>query len=309
MNEDVLNTFPDAYAARVRSRLADIDYFCGIGMLSPEMFVGKDVLDWEAGDAALSIAFMVRGASRVFAIDSWATVDAVPPQARAIEGFSFMQAPLERWAALSMRHITHFDLIFSNTVTEHIRDLPTVFDAIRGLLKPGGLYFNNHDNYYSPCGSHDHGFWFYGANNTIEFQGVECWSQREKCAASAEHRTMLATRIPWTWAPSNNAALTPEDCSSCRYYKRAKPWAHLQAVSEFTDVFNDASFLTQRPTSSLNKVTPFQLHQLFDEAGFEVIKSQRAFSNNEPPEALYDLGFSKRDLTTTMVRTLCRARP
>lgn len=301
--EEVLASFSQAYAGRVRSRMAEIYRFQNSGLLTPDMYIGKDVLDWEAGDSAFSIAFLLLGAANVLAIDSWTT----PPPALGIEGFSFLQSPLADWAALESRSFSHFDLVFSNTVTEHIGNLPTTFDAIRGLLKSDGFYFNNHDNYYSPCGSHDHGFWFYGQAGRVDFQGVACWDAEEKCAFSEEHRARLTKQWPWTWSERNDNALRPDDCKQCRYYKRSKPWAHLHAVSEFSDVFNDPSFTMQRAKSGINKLTPFQLLQLLAEARLEVIKIVRTYASNEPDETLYEFGFSRLDLTTTNVRTLCRA--
>jgi hypothetical protein len=193
----------------------------------------------------------------------------------------------------------NFDLIFSNTVTEHITDLSNALACLHGMLNHSGYYFNVHDNYYSPCGSHDHGFWFYGADGAIEFQGVPCWAAQDKCAASAAHREKLLTQMPWTWNQRLEARKNPEKCAACPYYRRSQPWANLTYVDEFVETFDDPSFLTWKPSSSLNKITTFQLRQLLGEAGFQVLGFHRNRCTNVPPAHLVDAGFSPLELTTT----------
>jgi SAM-dependent methyltransferase len=284
--------------------LGELDFFESIGMLPMSAYEGKVVLDWEAGDGAFSIAMLLKGAHRAVAIDSWTTADTMPAAARLLPGFSFQQGSIQDWEA--GHRGTPFDLVFSNTVTEHIGDLTSAFDTIARLLKQGGLFFNNHDNYYSPCGSHDHGFWYYGANGGVEFQGVKCWTTSQKCQSSTNHRARLISHFPWTWSTQNETELTPDSCTKCRYYKRSQPWAHLRFVDEFRSLYNDPSFLTApRPTSSVNKITPFLLRQLLNEAGFKLAKWQRTQSTNQPDQEILDLGFSPLDLTTQTVMTLC----
>jgi SAM-dependent methyltransferase len=249
---------------------------------------------------------LLRGAREVVAIDSWTTIDAVPEVVRSLPGFIFQQSSILNWEQTNKDKRGKFDLVFSNTVTEHIGDLPSAFDVIARLVQPDGLYFNNHDNYYSPCGSHDHGFWFYGANGCVDFQGINCWAMEKKCAASHEHRSRVAATLPWTWPARNDDELTPENCALCRYFRRSQPWAHLRYVDEFVDLYNDKSFVTApRPASSLNKITPFLLRQLLNEAGFKIVKWHRTYSANKPDEEILDLGIAAVDLTTQTILTLC----
>ena len=91
--------------------------------------------------------------------------------------------------------------------------------------------------------------------------------------ASSKHRLKLIAELPWTWSLQNDAELTPENCANCRYYKRSQPWAHLRFVDQFSKIYNDKSFVTPpRPASSLNKITPFLLRELLNEAGFRNCK-------------------------------------
>jgi SAM-dependent methyltransferase len=304
--EPFLATLPTEYANRVRARLQELQHFRNLRILEPEAYVGKVVLDWEAGDGAFSIALLLLGSAAVVAIDSWAGTDGIPPAARIVPGFSFYQISIQEWERKYAQSNVQFDLVFSNTVTEHIADLASAFDCIHRLLRNDGLYFNNHDNYYSACGSHDHGFWYYGDKGAIRFQGVDCWNREEKCAASSAHRTEIANRLPWTWSPQNDKELTPECCQNCRYYKRSQPWAHLLCVEEFREVFNDRSFVTPpRFGSSLNKITPFMLRQMLNEAGFKILACHRSRSTNIPEAKLIEMGFSALDLTTQTILTLC----
>jgi hypothetical protein len=111
--------------------------------------------------------------------------------------------------------------------------------------------------------------------------------------------------MSWTWNEELEATRDPSNCASCSYFKRSQHWAHLTAVDEFTTVFNDPSFLTGRPGSSLNKLTTFQVRQLLNEAGFQLKKFHRNTCANEAPIELVDAGFSPLELKTTTTQWLC----
>ena len=284
--------------ADVEDKIATLRYHESCGCLSPDMYVGKRILDWEAGLGGFSAAFYCLGAREIVAIDSWVAPDVIAPEIRACDAITFEQTSIGDFLARNPS-LTPFDLVFSNTVTEHITDLPTSFDAIRRLLSEGGFYLNVHDNYYSPCGSHDHGFWFYGDQNRVVFQGVDCWNHANKCEASAEHRARLLTNMPWTWNERLDARRDPPACVTCPYFKRSQPWGHLASVNSFPYDFDDGSFFTLRPGSSLNKFTTFQIRQMLSEAGFKVERFHRNRANNPVPTDLLDSGFSALELTTT----------
>ncbi len=307
--EAVVSSFPSSYADRVQKRMRELTWFQETGMFDSEHFRNKKVLDWEAGDAAFAVALILLGAKSVTAIDSWTTLETVPSEVRSLPGFEFQNIEVSDYVNSNSGEKSSYDFVFSNTVTEHIADLAGAFDSLRSLLKIDGRYFNNHDNYYSPCGSHDHGFWFYGDNTRIVFQGVTCWKTEEKCSASEAHRTRICQELPWTWSEKNNNELTPSNCENCRYFKRSQEWAHIRAYRDFPETFDNKSFLSMRKGSSLNKITPFQLIQLLNEAGFEIIHLTRTTVKNEPTEDLLELGLSKLDLQTSMVSTLCRLKP
>ena len=294
-----LDTLGPAARSDVESKIATLRYHEAVGCLSPDMYVGKRILDWEAGLGGFAGAFYCLGASEVVAIDSWVTESAIAPEILSCDAIEFQQIAIGNYVG------SDFDLVFSNTVTEHIGDLPSAFDAIRNLLNDGGFYFNVHDNYYSPCGSHDHGFWFYGDKGQVVFQGVDCWDRSEKCEASAEHRARLLEAMPWTWNDRLEARRDPPACVTCPYFKRSQPWGHLRSVDTFPYDFDDRSFFTLREGTSLNKFTTFQIRQLLAEAGFTVHRFHRNRAENSVPVDLIESGFSPLELTTTTSVWVC----
>jgi len=300
-----LASLPDDLRADVEGKIRELKWHEHLGSLSPEMYLGKRVLDWEAGLGGFSAAFYCLGAAEVVAIDSWVSPGAINPLIHSIGSFSFKNISIADFLMQDYSHLASFDLVFSNTVTEHIGDLPSALLNIKSLLKDDGTYLNIHDNYYSPCGSHDHGFWFYDGSGAIAFQGVACWTMPEKCDASAGHRQGLLDRMPWTWNERLEQRRDPTACADCPYYRRGQPWAHLASVDKFVETFDDPSFLTWQPGSSLNKVTTFQMRQLLIEAGFKVLAFHRNRCTNLPSDALIDAGFSQLELTTTTTVWTC----
>lgn len=270
------------FSATVESYRAHLSWFAAEGVLPDSLVAGKRVLDWECGSGAFSVAMLQQGAAEAVAIDSrynhqWTPADVretVEPTRQDI-----------RDLALDPSKQAQFDLVFSNTVTEHILDLPGALSAAFLLLKPGGHFFTNHGNYYNPTGHHDHGFLNY-ANGGVEFMGPRCWESDEKCDASAEFRGAVAVNYPWTMPPNFNSYLAPGDCKNCIYFKRAQPWAHLLHHEEFRTVFGNPQFTTGRAHSSLNKMTSFQVRQMLVEAGFDLVKHHRDMVCNEPPAEL-----------------------
>jgi hypothetical protein len=301
----LLDSLAPAVRADVEGKMQQLKWHESNGCLSPDMYLGKRILDWEAGLGGFTAAFYCLGASEVVAIDSWVEASAISSELRQVPALGFEKIPAVDYAARQGQAGPKFDLIFSNTVTEHIADLPVALDALKSLLDDDGWYLNIHDNYYSPCGSHDHGFWFYGDAGRIDYQGVDCWARDEKCESSAAHRQKLLDSLPWTWNEDLERQRNPERCSECPYARRSQPWAHLRFVDDFCRVFEDRSFFTQREGSSLNKLTTFQIRQLLGEAGFKVVQFHRNRCSNTPSPELLDSGFSTLELTTTTSVWLC----
>lgn len=307
--QSFLDTLSPATRADVEGKIATLRYHESCGCLWPELYVGKTVLDWEAGMGGFSGAFYCLGARDIVAIDSWVAPEVIAPELRACSAIRFQQIPIIEFAQARGADEQPFDLVFSNTVTEHITDLPGSFDMIRRLMTDSGAYLNVHDNYYSPCGSHDHGFWFYGDAGRITFQGVDCWARAEKCDASAEHRERLLKQMPWTWNDRLEARRDPPACTTCPYFRRSQPWGHLASVDTFVHDFEDRSFFTLRGGSSLNKFTTFQLRQFLNEASLKVIRFHRNRATNAVPVDLLESGFSPLELTTTTSVWLCAKGP
>ena len=301
-----LTDFPSEAQGRIKACEGVLHQFIGGGLLREDHFRDKIVLDWECGDGAFSAAFALGGARLVFGSDQWLDVKRLPAVARA--------SPLFRFRRADIRDIEDelrgsVDLAFANTVTEHIPDLPASFASLFQVIKPGGYLFLNHDNYYQPVGSHDHGFLRYGGTDIVR-QGPACWDDGANCSLSKPFRDEVARRLPWTWDQRNEAHLTPLVCADCHYYRRSQPWAHLLYQDDFGSLFPQNSFSTGKPNSSLNKVTIFQLRQFLTEAGFEIEKEGRAIVGNQPPDSLLrgPHPFTALDLKTSMYRVLARKK-
>jgi SAM-dependent methyltransferase len=273
----------------------------------PGDIAGKRTLDWECGAGVYSLLLLERGAARCDAIDSWLQPEACEKAMGHLEAIRFAKVSLEDFAADPQAHGA-FDLVIANTVTEHMLNLARQMPVVGRLLRPGGLFIANHDNYYQPVGSHDHGFLFYGPGPAIVAQGPRCWESPDKCRVSEAHRRKVMKDLWWTWDEGMEKRLTPEDCTKCPYYKRSQPWAHLTYQGEFLDLFPHVGFTTGYPKSSVNKVTPFQLRQFIIEGGFEVSAWIPNKIKNQAPEHLMrpPFNFSKDDLETCTITVVAR---
>lgn len=301
-----LDDFPEAVHGRISTCVQVLDQFVDGGLLAAHLFQNKVVLDWECGDGAFAAAFALAGTRLVVGSDQWLDVGRLPSVMRASPQFRFRRASIQD---IEFELAGLVDLAFANTVTEHVSDLPGSFASLFRAIRPGGYLFLNHDNYYQPVGSHDHGFLNYSGSEIVR-QGPACWDEGANCTLSKEFREDLAKRLPWTWDRRNEAHLTPPYCADCHYYRRSQPWAHLLYQDSFNSLFPQDSFSTGRAKSSLNKVTIFQLRQFLVEAGFEIEREGRALVRNHPPDALLHgpHEFTVLDLRTAMYRILARRK-
>ncbi|MGU3662316.1 class I SAM-dependent methyltransferase [Methylobacterium fujisawaense] len=281
---------------RTKARLRDLDAMIADGRINVDWIRGKKVLDWEAGDCAFAVAIYLRGARRVVAIDSWLAEDLVPAILLNHPDFHIEKKSIIDYAQMSTHN--SFDFIYANTVTEHIQEIAISFEAIVKLLRSGGIFATNHDNYYQPVGHHDHGFLFYQGSKIVS-QGPKCWNAEDKCEASSDHRTDLAVRLPWTWNASHEQQRTPSNCNLCPYFKRSKPWAHLIYQDQFLETW-PIGFTTHPTRGTLNKITPFMLKQFFIEAGLNIITDHRSRIENDIPLRLL-AEHSADTLTATMI--------
>jgi SAM-dependent methyltransferase len=267
------------------------------GVLCAADISGKRVLDWECGRGVFTALFVEMNAAEVTGIDSWLDKAYVRRTLRQLPRARFARTSLERFGR-RRRNRGKYDLVFANTVTEHLTRLPSLLTLCYRLLAAGGVIVLNHDNYYQPVGSHDHGFFGYRENNEVVFLGPQCWLTAEKCATSADFRKSIAERLPWTWDERTDSQLCPDDCPGCPYYRRAQPWGHLIYAAEFRRVFPQPCFTTGYPGSSLNKITPFMLRQFLVEAGFDIERWRVYRVGNQPPPELLQppFNFSGEDL-------------
>src|SRR5689334_20794106 len=114
-----LETLNPTVRADVDEKIRTLKYHQSVGCLSPDMYIGKRVIDWEAGLGGFAAAFYCLGASEVVAIDSWVEPSAIASEIRQVSALSFERIPAVEYARRQGQAAQKFDLIFSNTVTEH----------------------------------------------------------------------------------------------------------------------------------------------------------------------------------------------
>src|SRR5262249_24001956 len=94
------------------------------------------------------------------------------------------------------------------------------------------------------------------------------------------------------WSSEADATRAPDNCSSCNYFRRSQPWAHLLCGAEARRVFPESVFWL-----GLNRVTTKQLLGLLQENDLIITKGHRAWVNNVPPPNL-ELEYGRQELTT-----------
>jgi SAM-dependent methyltransferase len=262
--------------------------------MPPETYAGKDVLDIGCGVGAASAHFLERGARSVWGIDPVLPEELIQ-QLSILPRTRFLSGALSRDLFGDQR----FDLVYAHFVTEHIHDLPIDLALLHDLLRPGGRFVGIHDNYYGPMGGHDHAFMGPTAENDklIECKAVRCWESAEKCETSAEFRAEAEKRHDWT---ATHWDLTPEDCSRCQYFHRARIWGHLLSQDSYALDYPGDFYRSNVAEGGLNKVTPFQLRQYLIEAGFQIKTWEPHKIQNQPPPELLER-FSRSDLQTSVI--------
>ncbi len=297
------------FEASYRGARRALETWIADGTLSRDRIEGRRVLDWECGLGAFSACFLELGAREVVGIDSWLDVDLSEKYLSGLPNAVFRRLPIEACADDEDPSSTGrgFDLVFANTVSEHLAELPARLRDCRRVLLPDGELFLNHDNYFQPVGSHDHGFLFYD-ESAVVFQGVDCWARPEKCAASEAFLADMQARIPWSWDAVLDGMKDPESCEECPYFRRAQPWAHLIYHEDFRRLYPHIAFSTGYEGSTLNKMTTFQLRQSLIECGFDVELWQPDVLHNRPPQLLLDppFNFNELELRTSTVAVRCR---
>lgn len=300
-----INDNDPAFTATHAQNQVVLDYWAATQTLSKEHIAGRRVLHWQSGTSAYPALLLENGAEHVTAIDSDLDPAAVHKIYGSMTNFRFGRMSLEQLATDPASQEA-FDLIFANSVTERIVHLPRMLAFCYRLLAPNGILFVNHDNYYQPMGSYDHGLLGYEGNKIVT-RGPRCWESAEKCATSEAFRRSMAEEMPWVWDDWTELQRDPSNCQTCPFYRRSQPWAHLIYQQDFRQVFPQASFTSGYMNSKLNKVTLFQLRQFLIEAGFDIDHWQPYTVSNQPPEELLrpPFGFSINDLCTATVAIRC----
>lgn len=275
--------------------------------LSLDEIQGARILDFGGSWGQLAVNFINNGARDVTVIDTSFPVEFYKQKLKYYSNLHYDVSTIEEF---SSKENVSFDLIVAHTVTEHLQSMASCLSSIYKLLRPGGLFFVVHDNYYHPSGAHDNMLLQCNSKGVYGYNGPKCWETSDKCISSNEFRRSVKINMPWAWDESAEKMLTPENCENCLFYKRSQPWAHLLYQYEFNDVFTQKSFTSGQADSMLNKITPFQLRQYIIEAGFDLELWQRTFVNNIPPRVLLYEPFclNETDLKTVNVYARCRKK-
>jgi 2-polyprenyl-3-methyl-5-hydroxy-6-metoxy-1,4-benzoquinol methylase len=299
----ILKKMPLPWQNHFTSILNNISKFENRQYFQEADYINKSVLDFGGSGGQLAVALLLKGASSATLVDPDISEE-IMNNLRRFPGLKIVKGYADK---VLSGFKDEYDFIVAHSVTEHIQDLPTAFDAMKLVLKPGGKFFIAHDNYYHASGHHDNLILQIGQDGKYGYQGPKCW-ESGICAVSSNFRKKLvasATNVwfPYIWSLENELTLRDGNCGNCNFKKRTTPWAHLLYQDEFNEVFKERAFTTGRLNSTLNKVTPFQLKQYLLEAGFEILMWERSFINNEvTDELLLSQDFvTKLDLRTENV--------
>jgi SAM-dependent methyltransferase len=296
----------------------NFNYWQKSGYLSLKDIKGANVLDFGGAAGQLAVISLQNGARQATVVDTSLPVAYYETKLSSIKNLRYSTLSIEdycdqvnqsRQSGDNPKNVSgEFDFVISHTVTEHIQYPATVFAAIHKLLKPGGLFFIVHDNYYHPSGAHDNIMLQTNKLGLYDYLGPKCWENKSLCEFSSSFRIAMEAQIPWLWNKDSEARLTPENCKLCLFYRRTKPWAHIIYQDEFTKVFPSEFFTMGLKKSAFNKITPFQLKQYLIEAGFIFELWERTFVKNTPPKELMLAPYycNETDLKTLNVYTRCR---
>ncbi len=288
--------FDENELSRYHTYVNQIAYMHNFGILNVSEIVDKRILDWECGFGLFSRIFVALGAKEVVASDTF--LDAKAIKNELFNNVTFVNKPIEQLDC------EPFDIIFGNTVTEHLQNLVSAFDTCKRLLNDNGFLVVCHDNYFQPLGHHDSVFLGYD-NRICKPIAPRCYDYKD-CTISSEFRKNLPLVRNCVIHLIRNSAIndnSDNDCESCSYYRRSIPWAHIIFQNEFNAVF-PKSFNTGQSGSFLNKVNPFMLKQLIIEAGFEIEELSKSYCDNQIPPILLnnsDYNVTAEDLTTWIV--------
>ncbi|MFB0490871.1 SAM-dependent methyltransferase [Methylobacterium sp. OAE515] len=284
--------------------------FIAEGLLPEDTIQGAHILDFGGWNGSLALILLELGAGSVTVLDPDLLTPFIDKHMSKVPGLNTFKGTIQDFAEERRKKGATeppFDLVVAFSVTEHVLDLPQALYVLRDMIKPGGFFFTSHDNYYQPSGAHDGFIVTYGTDGA-GYYGPRCWETEAKCATSEEFRSQAAASGPWAWGEEDERSKTPEDCTACPFFKRARPWAHLLYAEEFCTVFKNRFFSTGRNGSGLNKITPFQLKQFTIEAGFAIeIFNRMSVPNEVPPELLSEPHWhNEQDLKTLCIQMRAR---
>jgi tetratricopeptide (TPR) repeat protein len=239
---------------------------------------GRTIWDLGCGDGIFSDAFLELGATKVIGSD---LQDLVPRRLLDNPRFNFVCGDFAAARdAFGTNGLIPADIVYMHLMSEHVFDLRGFLRELSALLGKGSELLLHHGSYYEPVGHHDHQFLFLDRKTWItEPQGVRCWESPDRCQLSLPHREQMSKG--YQWSEASEATRDVSDCTSCNYFRRSRPWAHLIYASEFTRTFPEVWF-----RDNLNKLTNKQVLWLTNESGFNVLADARYYVMNECPDDL-----------------------
>ncbi len=145
---------PDWLASALIVSLAEADYT--LRWLEPWFQDGQRVLEVGSG-LGLTSAFLAKRGVHVCSIEpggpGFERYERVNPILRSSLDIAHPHFVMEVEDASSAQPGT-FDLIFSNNVLEHVRDVESTLGALDAVLRPGGVMVHNCPNYHVPFEPH-----------------------------------------------------------------------------------------------------------------------------------------------------------
>jgi SAM-dependent methyltransferase len=129
-----------------------------------ELVVGKDILDLGCGNTFHGAVFRAMGAKSYLGIDQKVDLATRRFRSRRRKGSQKVRVSLAAVTAHISRidydrseNLTFsesFDVVLMHTVTEHLSDIERTFASLHKSLRPNGVLWFLHDNFYSWAGHH-----------------------------------------------------------------------------------------------------------------------------------------------------------
>jgi len=116
----------------------DLNIFENNNILYEKEIHDNVILDWECGSGLYSAVFVERGAKCIYSIDTWLDLDQFSKFPGNIPIIQYDRISIEDFS-IKERLDEKIDIIFANTVTEHMINLPVLLLIVTN-------YYNREDS-------------------------------------------------------------------------------------------------------------------------------------------------------------------